>query len=140
MLAAHDRISCLNINNQKNMQLKHNTLQKLTPRFVTMHAARVPYVKKLNLSPSSDFYPRQGRQNVISLNFTTTTSTFCCHKKIISSKRDFSKTHRQTQRIYFWIGLDLTEVGKLLRSQTNSQILRNLHFCDQETKNFDKHV
>ena len=53
---------------------------------------------------------------------------------------DFSKTHRQTQRIYFWIGLDLTEVGKLLRSQTNSQILRNLHFCDQETKNFDKHV
>ena len=36
--------------------------------------------------------------------------------------RNFSKTHRQTQRIYFWIGLDLTEVGKLLRSKTNSQI------------------
>ena len=58
----------------------------------------------------------------------------------MSLSRDFSKTHRQTQRIYFWIGLDLTERGKLLRSQTNSQILRNLHFCDQTPENVDEHV
>ena len=57
-----------------------------------------------------------------------------------SIKRDFSKTHRQTQRMHSWIGLDLTKAGKLLRSQLNSQILRYLHFSEPFTPIFDKHV
>ena len=55
-----------------------------------------------------------------------------------SVKRDFSRTHRQTQRMYSWIGLDLTEAGKLLRSETNLQILRYLHFSKPFTPIFDK--
>ena len=53
---------------------------------------------------------------------------------------DFSITHRQTQRMYSWIGRDLIYLGKLIRSQLNSQILRNLHFSDRDTKKFDKPV
>ena len=49
----------------------------------------------------------------------------------LSRKRDFSKTHKWTQGSHSWIGLDLLEVGKLLRSQTNSRIARYLHFCHQ---------
>ena len=50
---------------------------------------------------------------------------------------DFSITHRQTQRMQFWIAFELTKGGKLLWSETNSRILRystfsvqNLHFFD----------
>ena len=57
-----------------------------------------------------------------------------------SRKRDFSKTHSQTQRMYSWIDLGVSKVGKLLRSQTNSRILRNLHFSDPFTPIFDKHT
>ena len=32
--------------------------------------------------------------------------------------------------MHSWICRDLTEVDKLLRSETNSQILSNLHFSD----------
>ena len=49
----------------------------------------------------------------------------------------FSKTHRRTQRMHSWIGIDVRKAGKLLRSETNSQILgyftftvQNLHFFD----------
>ena len=52
----------------------------------------------------------------------------------------FPKTHRQTQRIYSWIAPYLRMVAKLIRSETNSQILRNLHFCEPFTPIFDKHV
>ena len=155
MLAAHDRIFWLNINNQKNATGTQYSLKKLTPRFIKNNACCPGDIrkKKLNLPPPSDFYPcpwgrsafpalspRQGRQNLISFNFTTTIPKCWCHKKYLCCRTDFSKTHRQTQRIYFWIGLDLAEVGKLLRSQLNSQILRNLHFCDQETKNLVRAV
>ena len=62
------------------------------------------------------------------------------HGPDLSSRGDFSKTHKQTRRMHSWIGLDLTEGVKLLRSETNSQILSNLHFCDPFTPIFDKHV
>ena len=58
----------------------------------------------------------------------------------LSSKRDFSRTHIQTHRLHSWIGLDLRKKGKLLRSQWNSQILRNLTFSDLFAKIFDKHI
>ena len=32
--------------------------------------------------------------------------------------------------MHFWICLDLRKAGKLVRSETNSQILRYLHFCE----------
>ena len=53
---------------------------------------------------------------------------------------DFSKTMQSTQRCHSWIARDLIYIGKLLRSQTNSQILRNLRFCDPFTPIFDKHI
>ena len=34
------------------------------------------------------------------------------HQKNFRCLTTFSKTHRQTQRMYFWIGLDLTKVKK----------------------------
>ena len=48
-------------------------------------------------------------------------SNMLVHSADLSLSRDFSKTHRRTQRMYSWIAFDLTEVGKLLRSETNSQ-------------------
>ena len=41
----------------------------------------------------------------------------------------FSKTHRRTCHLHSWINFYLGMVAKLVRSETNSQILRNLHFC-----------
>ena len=55
----------------------------------------------------------------------------------LSALVTFSKTHRRTQRIHSWIGLYLRTCGKLVRSETNSQILRNLHFCHQFFPLFD---
>ena len=55
-------------------------------------------------------------------------STFPAHARVLYSTTPSYDTHQLTLRMYSWIGLDLTEVGKLLRSKLNSQILRNLHF------------
>ena len=55
----------------------------------------------------------------------------------LSVKRDFSKAHKWTWDLHSWIGRDLIKREKLVRSQTNSQILRNLHFCDQLLALFD---
>ena len=57
-----------------------------------------------------------------------------------SLSTDFSKTHRWTWDLHSWIGLDLTNPEKLVRSETNSQILRNLHFRKPFTLIFDWHV
>ena len=43
--------------------------------------------------------------------------------KNLSSLMDFSKTHRQTQRINSWIGVGLRKDKKLVPSQTNTRIL-----------------
>ena len=56
------------------------------------------------------------------------------HAPDLSFKRDFSKTHRQTQRLHSWIARDLSLPGKLLRGQTNSQILRYLHFSPNRVR------
>ena len=58
--------------------------------------------------------------------------------KNLSLKRDFSQTHRQTQRIHSWIALDLRKGGKLLWSQLNSQILTYLHVYELSANFFDK--
>ena len=52
----------------------------------------------------------------------------------------FHQGIESTQRIHSWICLDLRKVGKLLRSGTNSQILRNLHVSDPTAKDFDKPI
>ena len=59
-------------------------------------------------------------------------------EKNLSSSTNFSKTNISTQRIHSWIGRDLIYPRKLLRGQTNSQILRYLHFSDPFTTLFDK--
>ena len=43
---------------------------------------------------------------------------------------DFSQGIESKQRMHFWIGPDIPECEKLLPCQTNSQILRYLHFRD----------
>ena len=63
---------------------------------------------------------------------------FRVHAPDLCVNRDFSKTHKQTQQLYSWIGIDLPEGGKLLPCQTNSWILRYLHFSDPFTPIFDK--
>ena len=45
-----------------------------------------------------------------------------------------------TQRIYFWIAYDLMKSEKLLRSETNSQILKYLHFCDPTARFFHSSI
>ena len=55
----------------------------------------------------------------------------------LSLKRIFSKTHRRTQRHHSWIAFTFVEVGKLLRSQLNSQILSYHHFSHPFTSIFD---
>ena len=97
----------------------------------------------LGAKPFPGLSPRQGRQNSTSASETSLFRkfrSFSASCPDTSLLRDFSKTHRWTQRIHSWIGLELLEVGKLLRSQTNSQILSNLHFCEPFTPIFDKHV
>ena len=60
--------------------------------------------------------------------------------KNLSLHGNFSQTHKWTQRKHFWIADDLSKGGKLLRSKTNSRILRNLHFCHQNHCYFESHV
>ena len=52
----------------------------------------------------------------------------------------FSKTHRRTCHLHSWIALYLRKVEKLVRSETNTQILRYLHFSDPFTPIFDSPV
>ena len=42
--------------------------------------------------------------------------------------------------MHFWIAIDLTKNRKLLRSETNSRIRRNLHFSIRNLHFFDYHV
>ena len=51
----------------------------------------------------------------------------------------FSQTHRQTQRMHSWIGLDLRKVQKLVRSQTNTRILSYDHFSDDFAQKILRH-
>ena len=54
--------------------------------------------------------------------------------------RKFAQTMESTQRMHRWIAYDLRKSRKLIRSETNTQILRNLDFCDQNLHFFDTHV
>ena len=97
----------------------------------------------MGAKPFPGLSPRQGRQNstcsALAALFRKFRS-FSASCPDTSLKRDFSKTNRWTQRSHSWIDLDFLERRKLLRSQTNSQILRNLHFCDPFTPIFDSPV
>ena len=55
----------------------------------------------------------------------------------LSCKRKFAQTIESTQRMHRWIAYDLRKVRKLLRSETNSQILKDLNFCDKNLHFFD---
>ena len=57
-----------------------------------------------------------------------------------SLSRKFAQGIESTQRMHRWIAFDLRKDRKLIRSQTNSHILRNLHFGDQNFHVFDTHV
>ena len=65
---------------------------------------------------------------------------FMGREKNLVIRTDFFLANLRTQRMYSWIGLDLTKVGKLLRSQTNSQIFSNLHFSNPYTTFFDNAI
>ena len=67
-------------------------------------------------------------------------STFSVSCKNLSVSTTFSKTHKWTWDLHPWIARNLNYIGKLLRSQLNSRILRNLHVCDQSLKIFDSHI
>ena len=98
------------------------------------------YACFLGAKPFPGLSPRQGRPKAeISHQRTNFQKSehFLVSCPDLSSGRDFSKTHRQTQRHHSWIAFDLTDVGKLLRSELNSQILSYLHFCDPFTSLFD---
>ena len=94
----------------------------------------------LGAKPFPGLRPRQGRQNSICSSLTLLFRKF---RSFSASCPDlfllvtFSKTHRRTQRIHSWITLHLRMVEKLVRSETNLQILRNLHFCEPFTPIFD---
>ena len=88
-------------------------------------------------APFQVLSPRQGRIFLVKCQLTSVDPKNLVHTPDLFAKRDFSKTHSQTQRMYSWIGRDLIQ-GKLLRSQLNSQILNNLHFSDPFTPIFDK--
>ena len=62
------------------------------------------------------------------------------HVANLSSRGKFAQGIESTQRMHFWIAYDLIKDRKLLRRQTNSQILRNLDFCVQNLHFFDFHV
>ena len=62
------------------------------------------------------------------------------HALDLSCSTTFSKTHKQTRDRHRWIGLDFIYKGKLLRSQTNTQISRYLHFSVQFFPLFDSPV
>ena len=94
-------------------------------------------------APFQALSPRQGRKNWICFNFHVSNPkswSFSGSCPNTSVRTDFSKTHKRTQRILPWTAIDLSLVEKLLRSETNLQILRNLHFSKSFTPIFDKHV
>ena len=106
-------------------------------------ALRVMCNQSLGAKPFPGLSPRQGRPNSICSSLTLLFRKFrsfpasCPNLCLLVT---FSKTHRRTQQLHSWIGLDLKNGGKLVRSETNSQTLRNLHFCEPFTPIFDKHV
>ena len=51
----------------------------------------------------------------------------------------FSQTHRQTQRIHFWIALCLRNVKKLVPCQTNTRILSYDHFSAEKIRKILDH-
>ena len=67
-------------------------------------------------------------------------STCSVSYKNLCTSTTFSKTHKQTCHLHFWIARDLIYKGKLLRSETNSQISSNLHFSYPFTPFFDKPI
>ena len=100
-------------------------------------------VASLGAKPFPGLSPRQGRQNSTCSSLTLLFRkfrSFSASGPDLSLLVTFSKTHRRTQRIHSWIDLDMAQAKKLVRSETNSQILRNLHFCDPFTPIFDQHV
>ena len=110
----------------------------------TRKALRVMYcIALLGAKPFPGLSPRQGRQNSICSSLTLLfrkIRSFSASCPDLSWLVIFSKTHRRTQRIHSWIALHLRMVGKFVRSETDSQILRNLYFCEPFTPFFDKHV
>ena len=48
------------------------------------------------------------------------------HTRNLSPTRKFAQGMELNQRMHFWMSQDLRKARKLLRSETNSQILRNL--------------
>ena len=91
-------------------------------------------------APFQALSPRQGRKSWICFDFHVSNPKFWSFSVSCpntSCKRDFSKTHRRTQRILPWTAIALSLVEKLLRSETNLQILSNLHFSDLTANFFD---
>ena len=54
--------------------------------------------------------------------------------KNLCSTRKSSQGIESTQRMHFWICLDLTKVYKLVRSQLNTRILSYDHFSDDKLR------
>ena len=89
--------------------------------------------------PFPGLRPRQGRQNSIYSSLTLLFRKFrsfsaSCPK--LSSLGKIAQTIESTQRVYRWIAFTLMKGGKLLPSETNTQILRNLDFCDPTARKF----
>ena len=61
---------------------------------------------------------------------------FSVSLKNLSSIRKFAQGIKSTQRMHFWITYNLRKGRKLLPSETNSQILRYLHFCGPTARFF----
>ena len=61
-------------------------------------------------------------------------STFLVSLKNLSLARTLPQGIEWTQRMHFWIGIDLLYPEKLFRIQLNSQILRYLHFSGQNAQ------
>ena len=57
---------------------------------------------------------------------------FWCHEKNLSLSTDFSKTHRQTWRVHFWIGIDLKMIGKLV---WNNSVMWEKRFFNFSARN-----
>ena len=116
-------------------------------RCITLRARKALRVMSLHKitfgrgsAPFQVLSPRQGRKFSANRLERALFRKFRPHEKNPSLKRDFYITHKLTQRIHSWIGRDLSYPGKLLRSQTNLQILRNLHFCARKTHFFDSPI
>ena len=120
---------------QKNMEFHRNLMflfrrAKINPRHSVLPQATPEASRKLPRS-FLEAFEKNGKFVKISI--------FCDHDPDLCFGRDFSQGIESKQRMHFWIALDLTEKGKLLGSQTNTQILRYLHFCDRNFFVFDTH-